>query len=221
AGRGTGRQRPLPHLVGLRVEPPDVSAGIVAVPHRAVGRERYTARPRPDAWQRVLPELERARVHGGDLVGAEQRDPRPVALIHHDAVGARVGRRHPRQADLAAGDGELAHHVAALRAEPDVATAVEHHCVRVADRAVGHGITRDVPVARVEPADVAHEIAGEPHHSPPVDDQVVRSGPRVEWVASELMAEGIEYRAVMPHVTDANTPAVRSYYWLARTSSIE
>ena len=207
-GRGAGRQRPLAHLVGGRVEAAEVAAGVVTVPQCAVGRERDPARPRRSPGQLVFRELERTGIHRPELVGPEQVEPRPVGAVDDEAVGARVGRRHAHQADLTARHGELAHDVAGLRGKPDVPVAVEGHRVGVADRAVGQRKTGDVAVARVQPPDVAHQVPREPHDALRIYDQVVRSGPRVEIVAPELVAAGVEYRDIVAFLADEPDPAV-------------
>ena len=98
--------------------------------------------------------------------------------------------------------------VAALRREPDVAVLVEHERVRIAHHPIGHRILLDAAVLRIEPADVARQIARVPYEARLVDDQVVRAAALRQIVALELPRRGYEVGEIVAGLA-AEPDAVR------------
>src|SRR5439155_21311883 len=155
-------QLPLVHLLRAGVEATQHAPRVIAVPDRPIARDRHAARSRVAARQRVLAQLERRRVDGPDLVGAEFDEPGPAGWVQSDAIRPRPRRAHRDQPNLARRHSQLADEVAALHGEPDVAVTVPDHGVWVARRGVRHREALDAAVLRTEPPDVRRCVTGVP-----------------------------------------------------------
>src|SRR5690606_9838231 len=169
----TGRRAPFLEFLRFRIEAAVVTLGVIHVPHLAIDHVE-AARTRAFARNVVLDEL--AILDGGELVRAEQHDPRLVFAVQHDAVGPRPGRGHVPGPDLAILGIEYPDLVGMLGGEPDPAFGILDQGVRVL-HAVRAGVEllefAGAPVHASYPAD---EIAGHPQVAIRIADDVMRAG---------------------------------------------
>ena len=138
-------------LAAHKVEPAEIAAREIRVPHRVIGPERKPARPRCRVRQHVF----LGGIDGADLVAAEVDEDRNALGVDHEAIRSRIRRGRGEELDLPARGIEPAHHVAVLHREPDDALLVDCNRMRILRLRIGHSVFGDVAALRVELADEA------------------------------------------------------------------
>ena len=127
--------------------------------------------------------------------------------IQLDAIRACPRRWYIHQADLPGLGIQMPDQVALLQREPDVAIAGKHHRVRITGGRCRHRIFLYLSVGRIEPADVCIAVTGIPDETIAIDDQVVRVGSALDFVALELTGFGNEISDVIAALATKPDPA--------------
>ena len=88
---GSARRGPLFELLRRRIEVTEISAFVIGVVDRVVGRDCNAPWPRARIWNLVFRNCETLRINAGKLVGSEFAEERHSGVRHRDAIRNQCG----------------------------------------------------------------------------------------------------------------------------------